>query len=73
MFKPRKVGWLDKGRRDLLEGRGGCLKYLKRSGTEQRGGDTILKREGKLGQGVGALKGLVAGAPIGTMKIVSQK
>ena len=30
---------------------------IKRGGTEQRGGDTnILKRGGKLGQGVAALK-----------------
>ena len=37
--------------------RGNCLKYLKRLETEKRGGDTkILKRGGKLGQGVGALK-----------------
>ena len=34
-----------------------CLKYLKGGGTEKRGGETkILKRGGKLGQGVGALK-----------------
>ena len=33
---------------------GNCLKYLKRGGTEKRGGDTkILKREG---QAVGSLK-----------------
>ena len=30
---------------------------LKGGGTEQRGGDTkVIKRRGKLGQGVGALK-----------------
>ena len=34
-----------------------CLKYLKGGGKEKRGGDTkILKKGGKLGQGVGALK-----------------
>ena len=44
MFKPRKV-WSDYGRRDLAEGRGNCLKYLKRGGTEKRGGETkFLKR-----------------------------
>ena len=36
---------------------GDCVKYLKRGGTEKRGGETkILKRGGKLVQGVGALK-----------------
>ena len=30
MFKPRKVGWSDEGRRGLHEGGGNCLKYLKR-------------------------------------------
>ena len=41
----------------MREGGGNCLKYLKgRRGTEKTGGDTkILKREAKLGQGVGAL------------------
>ena len=29
MFKPRKVDWSDWGRRDLHEGEGNCLKYLK--------------------------------------------
>ena len=44
--------------RDLHEG-GGRTVYntLKWGGTEQRGGDTkIIKRRGKLGQGVGSLK-----------------
>ena len=41
----------------MREGGGNCPKYLKRGGTEQRGGDTkVIKRRGKLGQGVGALK-----------------
>ena len=41
----------------MQEAGGNCLKYLKRGGTEKRGGDTkILKRGGKLGQRVGALK-----------------
>ena len=36
---------------------GDCVKYLKRAGREKRGGETkILKRGGKLVQGVGALK-----------------
>ena len=38
-------GWVD------------CIKFLKRGGTEKTGGETkILKRRGKLVQGVGALK-----------------
>ena len=38
--------------------RGNYLKYLKRGGIEKRGGETkILRRAGKLSQGVGALKG----------------
>ena len=42
----------------MREGGGNCVKYLKGSGTEKRGGGTkILKRRDKLGQGVGALKG----------------
>ena len=42
----------------IWEGGGGnCLKYLKRGGTERRGGNRkIFKKGGKLGQGVGALK-----------------
>ena len=41
----------------MREGVGDCVKYLKRGGTEKRGGETKnLKREGKLGQGVGAPK-----------------
>ena len=45
MFKPRKVGWSDYGRRGLREGGGKCVKYLKRGGTETREGETkILKR-----------------------------
>ena len=40
----------------MHEGGGNCLKNLKRGGTKKRGGDAnILKRGGKLGQGVGAL------------------
>ena len=40
----------------MREGGGNCLKYLK-WGVEQKRGDTkTLKRGGKLGQGVGALK-----------------
>ena len=46
MFKPRKVGWSDWGRRGLREGGGNYLTYLKKGGgTENRGGETkILKR-----------------------------
>ena len=59
MFKPRKVDWLDKGRKDLSEDRGReCLKYLKRGGIEKREGGTNILKEGgeQVGQGVGALK-----------------
>ena len=42
----------------MSESGGNCLKYLKRDGTEKSGRATkILKGAGKLGQGVGALKG----------------
>ena len=47
MFKPRKVDWLDKGRKDLSEDRGReCLKYLKRGGIEKREGGTNILKEG---------------------------
>ena len=48
---------------------GDCLKTLKWGGTKKRGGETkILKRDGKLGQGVGALK-RGDGTPLGTMTL----
>ena len=59
MFKPRKVGWSDYGRRGLREGGGNCIKYLKRGWNRKEGrGNKKLKKEGgdKLGQGVGTLK-----------------
>ena len=57
MFKPRKVGWLDLGRRGLHEGGGTVQNTLKGGGTEKRGGETKNVTKGsKLGQGVGALK-----------------
>ena len=57
MFKPRKVGWSDKGRRGLSEGWGNCLKYLKRGWNRKEGrGNKDFKKRGKLGQEVGALK-----------------
>ena len=41
----------------MREGEGNCVKYLKRGETEKSGGERkILRRGGKLGQGVGALK-----------------
>ena len=42
----------------MREGRGNCVKYLKRGCNRKEGrGDKDFKREGdKLGQGVGALK-----------------
>ena len=48
----------------MYEGGWNCLKYLKRGVTEKRGGETkILKRGGKMGQGMGALKRTGAGTP----------
>ena len=66
LFKPKKVGWSDYGRRGLRKGGRNCLKYLKGDGTEKMGGETkILKREGKLGQRMGALKkGRGTGIPL---------
>ena len=60
------VGWSDYGRRGLHEGGGNCVKG---GGIEKRGGETKnLKRKGKLGQGMGALKrGGGAGTPLRTM------
>ena len=57
--------------RGLHEGGVNCLKYLKRSGTEKKEGETkILKRRGILGEGVGALNRVVgAGTPLQTMII----
>ena len=47
---------------------GDRVKYLKRGGTEKRGGETKnLKRVGKLGQGVGASKKRGAGTPLETI------
>ena len=41
----------------MAGGRGNCLKYLKRGGTEKRGGDTkFLKRRGQAGSRGGCLK-----------------
>ena len=57
LFKPRKVGWSDYGRRGLHEGGGNCLKYLKRGWNRKEGrGNKEFKKGGKLGQGLGALK-----------------
>ena len=57
LFKLRKVGWLDYGRRGLHEGEENSVKYLKK-GMEQKGRKKkqTLKRRAKLCQGVGALK-----------------
>ena len=58
VFKPRKVGWSDYGRMGLREGRGNCLKYLKRGWNRKEGrrNKDFEKGKGELGQGVGALK-----------------
>ena len=58
MFKPRKVGWLDKGRRGFHEGWGNGVKYLKREWNKKRKAETKnVKKEGKLGQKVGVVNG----------------
>ena len=46
----------DKGRRGLLEGGGTVTNTLKVDGTEKRDENKDLKKGGKLGQGVSALK-----------------
>ena len=60
------------GQEGVPRGWGDCLKYLKRGGTEKKGGETkILKKGGgsKLGQGVGDLKNRGAGTPLRTMRL----
>ena len=54
----KKVWLVGLGQEGFERGLGGnYLKYLKRGGTERRGGNRkIFKKGGKLGQGVGALK-----------------
>ena len=50
----RKVGVLDYGRRGLREGRGNCLKYLKRGWNKKDGrGNKDFKRGGGGGGGGG--------------------
>ena len=63
MFKPRKVGWSDYGRRGLREGGGNCIKYLKRGWNRKEGKGNKNFKEGKLDQEVGALK-RGAGTPL---------
>ena len=68
MFKLRKVGWSDKGRRGLGEGVGNCLKYLKMGRTEKSGGETkIFKRGGQTGSMGGCPKKRGAGTLLRTM------
>ena len=67
----KKVWLVGLGQEGFERGLGGnYLKYLKRGGTERRGGNRkIFKKGGKLGQGVGALKRRGGGlkAPLRTM------
>ena len=69
MFKSRKIGWSDLGRRDLREGGGSCLKYLKRgwNGTEGRGHKDFKKRGEQAGSRFGCLKKGGTGTPLRTM------
>ena len=47
MFKPRKVGWSDKGRRGLHEGGENCVKYLKMGWNRKEGrGNKDFKKGG---------------------------
>ena len=71
LFKPRKVGWLNKVRRGVGECGGNCLKYLNRGRNrkERRGNKDFKKGGGKLGQGVGALKRGGTGTPLRTMHL----
>ena len=58
LFKPRKVGWLDEGRRGLHKGGGNRkVKYLKMGWNRKEGrGNKAFRKRGKPGQGVGVLK-----------------
>ena len=58
MLKPRKAGWLDKGRKDLSEDRGGVSKIPQKrwNRKEGRGHKDVKRGGGQVGQGVGALK-----------------
>ena len=68
MFKPRKVGWLDKGKRGLREGGGNCAKYLKRGWNRKEGrGNIKLKKGWQTGLRCGCLKkGGATGTPLRT-------
>ena len=69
MFKPRKVGCSDSGRRGLHEGGRELSKYLKRGWNRKEEGETkILKRGDKLGEGVGALKKRGSGGGAGVLE-----
>ena len=59
LFKLGQVGWSDQGRRVLQRvGEQNCLKYLKRGWKrKERKRNKDFNKGGKLGQGVGALKG----------------
>ena len=55
MYKESWRVGLGQERSCLREGRRNCLKYLKKSGIEKRGGETKIKKRGvKLGEGLGA-------------------
>ena len=50
MFKPRKFGWSDKGRRALHDDEGNWLKYLKRGWNRTKGrGHKDFKKKGRAG------------------------
>ena len=56
MFKLKKVGWLDEGRRGLHEGGGTVSNTLKGGGTKMRGGETKVLKRGQAGSRGGCLK-----------------
>ena len=56
MFKPRKVGWSDKGNMGCVRVGENCAKYLKTGATEGRGNKDFKKGEGASWVKEGALK-----------------
>ena len=58
LVKSRKIGWLDQGRRDLCEGGGNCLNYLKREWNRKEGREhkNFKKGEGQAKPRGGCLK-----------------
>ena len=64
MFKPKKVGWSDWGRRGLREGEGNCLKYLKRGWNRKEGTEKMFLKRGQAGPRGACLKREVGWNPL---------